>query len=445
MPETTALVPVPRSSTAPANEDIKDAYVYLLGRSLVIRQEHTDLREPGVTYNVIKYNPLGSADFVNPNFDVAYLEAWIAVDDVTPVLLDIPEVTGRYYTAQILDEWGEVIVNINERTFPSQPFGKFALVKPNSKATILPGAGRIELHSSKAKMLARVELKDDRDGAVKLQRCFKLTPLGSPAIEKPPAIPMFGNKELIGVEIFDDVDAKLSSALDVSPIAAEMQQKVHAVAAYSATSGEARSTVNRQLREKVIPEFLEYALTKSAPYRNHWLGGGAAGNYGNDYRLRTTVNLLGIWANTGDEVLYFMASRDADERPLNGSNQYILQFPFGQLPSAVVDSYWSVILVDVPNYRVVPNPLNRFNFNSYSPLKREPDGSLKIVIAPTAVPGVPESNWLPSPDGKLFSMTLRTYVPKEAVKRGEWSPPAVKLTVAKSDQVQTNATPTKAA
>ena len=31
------------------------------------------------------------------------------------------------YTAQILDEWGEVIVNMNGRTFSPKPFGKFAL------------------------------------------------------------------------------------------------------------------------------------------------------------------------------------------------------------------------------------------------------------------------------------------------------------------------------
>lgn len=45
---------------------VSDAYVYLLGRDTVIRKEHVDKAEPGVTYNVIKYNPLRSADFVNP-------------------------------------------------------------------------------------------------------------------------------------------------------------------------------------------------------------------------------------------------------------------------------------------------------------------------------------------------------------------------------------------
>jgi len=135
-----------------SEQDVADAYIYLLGRALVIRQEHMDLKGPGISYNLIKYNPLGSADFVNPNLDVAYLEAWFAVDGDTPVLLEVPEVKGRYYTAQILDEWAEVIVNINERTFPSQPFGKFALVKPGSTVKIPDDAARIELHSSKAKM-----------------------------------------------------------------------------------------------------------------------------------------------------------------------------------------------------------------------------------------------------------------------------------------------------
>jgi hypothetical protein len=49
-------------------------------------------------------------------------------------LLEVPPITGRYYTAQLLDEWGEVIVDINDRTFPSKPCGSFALVTPRSKA-----------------------------------------------------------------------------------------------------------------------------------------------------------------------------------------------------------------------------------------------------------------------------------------------------------------------
>lgn len=413
------------AQSQPDEKTIEDAYIYLLGRTLVIRQEHIDRSGDGFAYNQIKYNPLGSADFVNPNFDVAYLEAWFAVDDRTPVILEVPEITGRYYTAQLLDEWGEVIVNVNERTFPSKPFGKFALVIPGWQGSLPADTARIELHSRKAKMLARIELKDDPDGAVKAQKQFKATVLGAPVIASPPFVPAFNNKELIGVAIFDDVDARLDSAFDVSPIAAQMQQQVRSVAAYVASSPEARAAVDRLLRERVVPEFIEYAFTKSAPYRNHWVGGGLTGNYGSNFRLRSVVNYAGIWANTTDEVIYFVATRDANEKPLNGSNSYVIHFPADKLPDSVVDAYWSVILVGVPDYRVVPNDLNRYNFNSHSNLKKERDGSLKIAIGPKPVSGVPESNWLPAPSGKPFSLTFRTYVPKEIVQQGGWAPPAV--------------------
>ena len=166
-------IPVPDEKT------IAEAYTYLLSRMLVIRQELTDLKEPGVDYNVIKYNPLGSSDFVNPNLDVAYLEAWIAVDENTPALLEVPQITGCYYTAQLLDEWGEVIVNINDRTLLTKPYGKFLLVAPGSTVKTPDDAGRILLHSNKAKMLSRVELKDDPDGALKLQKAFKLSSPGN--------------------------------------------------------------------------------------------------------------------------------------------------------------------------------------------------------------------------------------------------------------------------
>jgi hypothetical protein len=397
--------------------------VYLLGRALVVRQEQMDRAEPGFAFNKIKYDQLGSANFVNPNFDVAYLEAWFDVDEKTPVILQIPQIQGRYYTAQILDEWGEVIANINERTFHTKPYGSFALVMPESSVSIPRDAGRIELHSRKAKLLARVELQGDPEGAVKLQHEFKVTAPGNPRIAAAPDVPSFNNQELIGVDIFDHVDDLLASALDVAPNAAEMQQKVRAVAAYAASSKEARAEIDEMLRKSVIPRFQQYALTGSAPYVHNWLCGAIGGNYGPNYRRRTAANYAGIWANAPTEAVYFLASRDSDGQPLNGSNSYVMRFPANALPQSVVNAYWSVILVGVPDYRVIPNPLKRYNFNNHSPLDKEPDGSLAIAIGPKSVAGFSASNWLPSAEGKPFSLTFRAYVPKEAVRTCQWTPP----------------------
>ncbi|PZQ46887.1 MAG: DUF1254 domain-containing protein [Rhodovulum sulfidophilum] len=410
---------------APSEATVDSAYVYLLGRSLAIRQEHMDRAAEGFAYNEISYNPLGSADFVNPSFDVAYLEAWIAVDADTPALLEVPEIEQRYYTAQILDEWGEVIANVNERTFPSKPHGTFALVAPGSIAPVPEGAGRIELHGNKAKLLGRVEIEGDPKGAVALQHRFTLRSTGTPEIADPPALPDFDNAALMDAGIFDHTEVIIAGALDVSPVAAQVQQAARAVAAPVASSDAARAGVDALLRDKVVPAFQQFAQTEVAPYRDHWLFAGIGGTYGADFRARSAVNYAGTWANVPTEVVYFLASRDADEAPLDGSRSYVMHFPADRLPQSVVDGYWSVILVGVPDYRVVPNPLDRFNFNTYSNLEPEADGSMKIGIGPAPVDGVPEANWLPSAAGKPISLTYRAYVPKAEVLEGRWQPPAL--------------------
>jgi hypothetical protein len=406
-------------------ETVTDAYVYLLGRALVDRQEVTDIAEDGIDYNVIKYNPVGAADFVNPNLDVAYLEAWIAVDDETAVLLEVPAVKGRYYTVQICDEWGNVVTNINERNFPLKPAGTFAFITPDSGAQLPPEATPIVLPSRKAKMLARVELQTDVEGAVALQRQFKMSTLGTPEIPKPTGLPTFGNQALVGVEIFDYAEKLLSSALDTIPVAPQMQSKVREVAR-GAMDPAQREALDALIRETVIPRFLKFAVTQAGEYRNNWLATLVGGIYGDDYWTRTAANLVGIWANSTHEVIYFIATRDGDGNLLNGASNYVIEFDANTRPDAVVNSYWSVILVDIPDYRVVPNEIERYNFNSYSPLAAGQDGGLTLYIAAKESSSFPASNWLPSPDGKPFSLTFRTYVPKELVKQGGWFPPSIR-------------------
>ena len=75
-------------------KDVVDTYIYILGRYLVIRQERIDLAEEDVDYNEIKFNELGKAEFVNPNLDVAYLEAWLAVDETTRFFIYVDIVVG---------------------------------------------------------------------------------------------------------------------------------------------------------------------------------------------------------------------------------------------------------------------------------------------------------------------------------------------------------------
>ena len=103
-----------------ADHDIVEAYHYMLSRWLVLRQERRDLEE-GFRWNEIIHRAPGGVSWANPNLDVAYSEAWIAVDENSATLLELPEIRGRYYTFQLLNGWGEVTLNINERNYPDHP------------------------------------------------------------------------------------------------------------------------------------------------------------------------------------------------------------------------------------------------------------------------------------------------------------------------------------
>ena len=109
-----------------SDRDIVEAYEYMLGRWLVLRQENLDFKE-GFNWNQIVHREPGGVDWANPNLDVVYSEAWVALDEKSCTLIELPEIKGRYYTVQALNGWGEVTANINDRNYPKHPFGKFAL------------------------------------------------------------------------------------------------------------------------------------------------------------------------------------------------------------------------------------------------------------------------------------------------------------------------------
>ena len=105
------MPPQPTPLLRCSDRDIIDAYLYLLGRLLVLRQEHLDLLS-GVPWNRLVERELGTEQY--SNLDVACSEAWVAVDETSCTLVDVPQITGRYYTVQVLNPWGETLANIRD-------------------------------------------------------------------------------------------------------------------------------------------------------------------------------------------------------------------------------------------------------------------------------------------------------------------------------------------
>ena len=407
------------------DDELVDAYEYLLARFLVLRQEHQDVGADGSGYNTLRYNPLGSAEFVNPNLDVAYLEAWIAVDAQHAVLLEVPDAGDRYSTVQVLDGWGEVLANVNERTFPDHPSGTVAFTLAGTEPEVPSGALRVELPAAKAKVLARVELQDTPDEAVALQRAFRVRAPEGVVVEPAYPVPAFTNARLLGAEIFTHAAGVLAGCPDSMP-SAPRHQAVAAAAAELVDSGpEGRARVEEVIRTVAVPHFLAGAR-QFGTHRDGWSVLYTAGRFGDDVFARAVVDYGGLWANVPEEAIYFVGQTDADGRMLEGSSTYEIRFPADGLPGAVVDAFWSLTLYSVPDYRVVPNALDRYDLASRMALETNADGSLSLWLGPDVPPGAPRSNWLPTPAGAGFSLNLRMYVAHEAVTSGHWFPAPIR-------------------
>ncbi|WP_144444503.1 DUF1214 domain-containing protein [Flavobacterium sp. 9] len=269
--------------------------------------------------------------------------------------------------------------------------------------------------------MLQVQLKGTPDVAQKLQKQFTFTVPDGIKIAPPITIPEFTPKAPIAGEIFDKVEEVINSYPDTNPKAKEYREKAIAVSKYAKADDKAKAHIDEVIKTKAIPAFLAGAKGFGTQ-KGGWSVTYVAGKFGDDIMARDIINYGGLWANQIQEAIYFIGLTDSNKQPLNGDKVYEIKFPKDQLPDLAVNAFWSVTLYSVPDYRVVDNKLKRYNLNNVSNLKKNPDGSLSIWLASSLPKDAPQSNWLPTPAGKGFSLNLRLYVSKKEVLDGKWFP-----------------------
>jgi hypothetical protein len=418
-------VAAPASSRAAASDqEISDAYIYLLGRLLVLRQQQLDFKE-GFKWNQLVHRKPGEVDWPNPNLDVAYSEAWVAVDEKSCLMVSVPKISGRYYTVQFLNGWGETVANLNERVFPKHPNGDFAVCLKGSNASIPAKAQRVEVPVKYMRVLSRVELGSKWDEAVALQKKVTFRATGKPALPTVPKTIMFDIEALPGVEAFDSAEAALDSEADINPGMEKLQASTREIAKAIKDPAE-RKRVDQAIKTKAFGEIKRLSPTLGdGKVQNGWALPKTIGVYGSNWVLRTLVNDGGIWANSYEEVIYYKRFVGPDGKPLSGDSSYKLHFTKDQLPAQYATHFWSVIAVDSVHRRVLPNPQKRYLINKETKPEYGKDGSLTLYFGDTRPQGAPDGNWLPTPKGKAYSLTFRFYRPKGAVADHSYFPPAL--------------------
>lgn|SRR5918995_1240251 len=146
------------------------------------------------------------------------------------------------------------------------------------------------------------------------------------------------------------------------------------------------------------------------------------GDFGTDYLLRAAVAKYGLFGASPEEAVYPGTFTDSQGQNLTGANNYVIHFDKGQTPP--VNAFWSLTMYDNAS-RLVDNPIDRYSISDRTPgIKFNADGSLDFYIQHDSPGPDRESNWLPAPKGN-FSITMRLYVPQEAILNGEYQYPPV--------------------
>src|SRR5256885_7739363 len=136
--------------------------------------------------NVKAYPTAEMKAVVRPNFDTLYSSAYL---DLTkePVVVSVPDTTGRYYLLPMLDMWSDVFASPGWRTTGTQAAN--FLVTPRGWSGAVPSVlTQIEAPTPYVWIIGRTKTdgRSDYDAVHKIQAGYKVTPLSEWGISPRP-------------------------------------------------------------------------------------------------------------------------------------------------------------------------------------------------------------------------------------------------------------------
>ena len=386
----------------------------------------------------LKYPTAAYKDVVRMNVDTLYSFAWLDLSK-EPIVLSVPDTDGRYYLMPVIDAWTNVVGSPGKRTTGTKA-GNFAIVGPNWKGTLPDGVREVKSPTNTAIIAGRTQANGPADYAVvnAIQKQYKLTPLSAfgrpynppdgivdPKIDtKTPPVDQVSR---MSAEVFFNKLAALMASTPPPAADAPVLAKLATIGVVPGRNFDISKldpAVAKGLEKSVQLAMgkLQAAAKETGKPVNGWnIPPMNVANFGTDYGLRAVVALVGLGANIAPDAIYPNAFVDAEGKPFNGANHYVLHFNKGQMPPA--NAFWSVTMYNAQSF-FVDNPINRYNIAAWMPLKYNADGSLDIYIQRDSPGKDKEANWLPAAEGD-FSVTMRIYWPKESMLDGSWKPPGI--------------------
>ncbi len=412
--------------------------VYARSQMLMEKDIHpkAPLNAPLNTFNVYPglATPHSAIDFT-PNNDTVYGLAWLDLRQ-GPVLLTVPEVSGRYWTIQATD-WALNTFNYVGSRVESKP-GIYAYVPPSWQGKLPQGVGRVEATTTGVFLQARTVVKPEvaadiaavvaqlktytlapLEEAAKFMRIDAASPVPNPKLDNPvwQSIDFFNllNRAWAfgGVRAQDSEVAKLASLLGIGPglnfDPAKLSEAQRRGLTKAAQVGFKRVVFHRN---------------ENGELRNGWRYATNLGGYDDNRLLASTVGMVGYGANRAEEAMYLPAFTDTQNEPLSSEHRYRIRFTADQLPP--VNDFWSVTLYSLGDNQLRENPIDRYAIGDRTPtLERNADGSMDIHVQRDKPEGNATNNWLPSGKDGAFWLIMRMYGPQAKASSGAYVPPGI--------------------
>jgi hypothetical protein len=377
-------------------------------------------------------------DNVQPNVDTLYGASYLWLAEQGPVVLSVPAIADRYYSVAILDAWLNNFAYVGTRTTGTDA-GDYLIVPPGWAGETPAGIrAAIRAPTPVINLFQRIFVRDtapDLEAVRRLQDRIRLTPLADYIARTDRGFAPIDLKafSLPGLRRVGDPLRFFELMSFYTAINRPPAEDGGLVALFSAAGIGPGSTLpaDPSLREALVRGFADgrqiiNAAISHGPFRNGWtVPDPNMGRPGPHLLTRAVTQMTAMGANVPEEAMYFTAHRDGSGAMLDGTSRYTLTFPAGRLPPVGRHGFWSVTLYNREGY-LLDNPIARYVVRpDTAGLRYGADGSLTLHLQATRPAGEDAANWLPAPAGNFF-VTLRTYLPDEAIVSGAWFPEAIK-------------------
>lgn len=375
------------------------------------------------------------------NVDTLYASSFL---DLTaqPVILKIPPTTVRY-SILMLDPYGDIF----DAGIPPQTAGNFALTGPGFTGALPEEVTPIAMPLDFSTLIFRADkFSQAGEDQTKEANAFRKSLKTQTPIDYANN-PSGGTKTVIVPEILlaapfkttaDDLIAhapiaflrQLQRAVEsdktppFSPYEQALSNRFNSLFGNGNMNRSEFSDGAQAAHELILDRYLTHTDWTRTP--TNWIHFTNIGDWGNQVIERSSITEFIQYANNREAAAYYHVFKDANGKPLDGSNPrgYVLTFPQGQLPEA--DRFWSVTAYTPEAIELVDNPADKYAVASYTPglQPNNTEGPVSIYMARQLPAGVPMANWLPIPPG-AFNIMLRVYGPEGTVKDNTYVPPGI--------------------